>query len=493
MPYTLHPYQTELVDKARASLANGNKSVLIVSPPGSGKSVVIAAIAKSAADKGGHILFIVHRKELVEQITNTFHRAGIDDTSFTAMTMGKVANRLDKLPKPTLIITDESHHALAKTYRKIYDYYTGVPRLGFTATPWRLNGDGLGDVYSAMVEGPTVKWLIANHYLAPFHYYGAVNIDTSKLRVSRGQYTGKSMDDAFGKFIFGSTIELYRKHADGRQAIVYAYSVEFSKRIAEAFNNAGITAVHADSKTPKAERERIMADFKSGKIQALTNVDLISEGFDVPDCGVVIMLRPTKSLVMDLQQGMRGMRYRPGKTSVIIDQVGNFKEHGLPDDEQEWNLDGRPKRKKETGDDKPLYTCERCLASFREWTADDTCPVCGAPKPSVVPTDKETVQADLVDLSTQEGRQLAKANLNPYGKGWKTTYEIVQAQIDTGKRKAKNPLYSTAMMMVRQGKWLNTGELEQAANELDISFHAITVAVDWARKKYRPTKMTFNF
>ncbi|MEE6665706.1 DEAD/DEAH box helicase, partial [Limosilactobacillus fermentum] len=330
MTFKPYPYQQDLIDKARNSLAKGNRAVLLVSPAGSGKSVVIAEIARLAVEKGGHVLFMVHRKELVDQIKETFQADGIDHNHTTIMTVGRIKNRLEKLPKPTLIITDETHHALAKTYRTIYDYYSGVTRLGFTATPWRLSGKGFKDVYDDMVEGPTVKWLIDHHYLAPFTLYG-YNADTSMLKKSStGDYTTKSMDDFASHIIYGDVIKEWREKADGQKTIVYCHSIEFSKQVAKAFNEAGIPAMHADSKTPAAERGQIMNDFKTGKITVLCNVDLISEGFNVPDCSCVVMLRPTQSLVLYIQQSMRSMRYQPGKQAVIIDQVSNYENFGLP-------------------------------------------------------------------------------------------------------------------------------------------------------------------
>lgn len=327
--YKLHGYQTKLVNQARQKLSSGKHSVLIVSPAGSGKSVVIA----------------------------------------------EIAHRLDKLPKPTLIITDETHHSLAKTYKKIYEYYSEVPRLGFTASPWRLSGKGLGDVYESMVEGPDVKWLIDNQYLAPYDYYSVKLIDDKALkRSSTGDYTNKSIDDAVGKVIYGDVIKTYKDKVNGQKTIVYAHSIEFSKKIAQEFNDAGIKAAHADSKTPAKERDEIMTDFKTGKIKVLCNVDLISEGFNVPDCSVVIMLRPTESLVLDIQQSMRCMRYRPNKTATIIDHVANYTRFGLPDTPRTWSLEGRPKKKSESGGT-AIRTCPHCFAVIP--AAYSTCPICG--------------------------------------------------------------------------------------------------------------------
>lgn len=372
-----YPYQQELIDKARKSLANGNKSVLIVSPAGSGKSIVIAEIARLAINKGGHVMFMVHRKELVEQIKDTFLKDEIDLSHTTIMTVGRIKNRLGKLPKPTLIITDETHHSLAKTYQTIYEYYSDVPRLGFSATPWRLSGKGLKDVYDDMVVGPSVKWLIDNHYLAPFKMYG-FKADTSDLKKSStGDYTKKSMDDMASKIIHGDIIRNWKDKANGRKTIVYCHSIEFSKKVAQWFNDAGIPAKHADSKTPAKERDEIMDKFREGKIKVLCNVDLVSEGFNVPDCSCVIMLRPTQSLVLYVQQSMRSMRYVKGKTAIIIDQVENYKNFGLPDADRQWSLNDRKKRKKSDKTIGPaIRTCDECFAVIPAQCIK--CPVCGA-------------------------------------------------------------------------------------------------------------------
>lgn len=348
--------------------------MLLVSPAGSGKSVIIAEVARLAALKGGRVLFMVHRRELVDQIKKSFAENQVRMSQCTIMTVGKIKNRLDSLPRPNLIITDETHHGLAKTYRTIYKHYKDVPRLGFTASPWRMSGQGLGEIYDTMIEGPTVSWLIEHHYLAPYSYYSVKLIDESKLsKSSTGDYTSKSIDDAVGKTIFGDVIGTYRAKTPGQKAIVYAHNVKFSKQVAKEFNAAGITAKHADAKTPTLEREQIMSDFKTGKIKVLCNCDLISEGYDVPDCSVVIMLRPTRSLVLDIQQSMRCMRYQPGKQATIIDHVANYTRFGLPDTPRTWTLKGRKKHSKQTT--VPIQTCPNCYAVIA--AGRTVCPICG--------------------------------------------------------------------------------------------------------------------
>lgn len=359
----LYPYQKELVHKSRRLISKGSKGVLIQSPPGSGKSFVIAKIAKQATDKGNNVLFIVHRRELVEQIKETFELAGVNNDFTTIMTVGKVVNRLDSLPTPSIVITDETHHSRAATYKKIYNHYENAIRLGFTATPWRMNGKGFTDIYDSIVHGEQVNWLIDNEFLAPFDYYAPNLTDLEALKKSStGDYTKKSMDDAVSRAIFGDVVKHYKELAKDKKTILYAHSVEASKELAQTFINNGINAVHADAKTSEIEREKIMNEFKSGDIEVLCNVDLVSEGFNVPDCSCVILVRPTASLVLYLQQSMRALRYQKDKKATIIDHVGNFSFHGLPNDEREWTINGRDKktRKNNTENETPIKQCLYC-------------------------------------------------------------------------------------------------------------------------------------
>lgn len=258
-----------------------------------------------------------------------------------------VVNRIKRndIIQPNLIITDESHHALANSYRKIYDYFKYVPKIGFTATPVRLNGSGLGDVNDKIIEGPKVQWLIENNRLAPFKYYAPNDLDRSKLKMnSIREFSSASISNAMERKIYGNAVKHYEKLADGEQAIAYCHNIESSIRTAEEFNSHGIPAAHIDAKTPKAERDAIIDRFRRGEIKVLSNVEIIGEGFDVPDCSTVILLRPTKSLSLYIQMAMRGMRYRPNKTATIIDHVNNVEEHGLPNYPHEWSLDVKKKQ-----------------------------------------------------------------------------------------------------------------------------------------------------
>jgi superfamily II DNA or RNA helicase len=167
----LYDYQNDLVKRAKQAYIEGFKAPCIVSPCGSGKSVMVAEIARMTTSKGNRVLFLVHRHELIDQIKKTFETIGVDLKLVNFGMVQTVVRHLETIKKPQLVITDENHHGLAASYRKIYDYFSDVPRLGFTATPIRLNGSGLGDVNDLLIEGVSAKWLIENHRLAPYEYY----------------------------------------------------------------------------------------------------------------------------------------------------------------------------------------------------------------------------------------------------------------------------------------------------------------------------------
>jgi len=203
--------------------------------------------------------------------------------------------------------------------------------------------------------------------------------DLSGLKRKGSDYDTDSASEMLMKrAVFGDVIENYRKYADGLQTICYCSSIKHSEAMADEFQQAGINAVHFDGNTPTDERKRIIEDFRNKKIQILCNVDLISVGFDVPDCWCCILLRPTMSAALAIQQSGRELRPQPGKTAIILDHVGNYTRHGLPDDDREWSLDSNLKPKKEYGDDGNLFVrqCPECYFTFKSGPA--ICPNCGA-------------------------------------------------------------------------------------------------------------------
>lgn len=439
----LRPYQEQLVSKVRDAWLHGKKAPCIVLPCGGGKSCIVAEMAKRTTDNKKRVLFLVHRKELCQQIESTFRRWGVDMLRCSVMMVQTAARRLAKIPPPALIITDENHHSPAATYKKVYDAFPDAKRVGVTATPIRLDGSGLGDVNDILIEGVSAKWLIDNSFLAPYDYYAPSLVDLSGIKIKKGDYDISSVENLMlRKAVFGDVIKYYNQLAKGRQAVCYCTSVRHSMETAMQFNMAGIDAAHIDGSTPKSERERIIEDFRRGAIDILCNVDLISEGFDVPDCECAILLRPTQSLTLYIQQSMRCMRYRKGKRAVIIDHVGNYARFGMPDADRRWSLDSKKKRKNEVmkEDEVKIKECPECFYVFRPFNEKgepvNVCPVCGYEFPKKERSEIEHEQAELkkiegfvLDYKTPE-ECLSYSELLDYARkhGYKDGWAFYQAK-----------------------------------------------------------------
>ena len=394
----LREYQADLIGMIRFAILHGCRSIVSVLGCGGGKSVIQAEIARSATGKGNRVLFLVHRKELCEQITGTFTAQGVDMDLCSVSMVQTVSRHIDKLPEPRIIITDEAHHSTAASYKKIYAAFPDACRLGFTATPCRLNKGGLGEVYDKLITSVTTQWLIEHNYLSPYKYYSVKLADTSELHIKAGDYKADEIAELMqNKEIYGETVKQWEKLAKNKKTIAYCASVEAAEQTAEQFRQAGYTAEALSGSTPKELRAQIMQDFRDSKIMILTNCELFGEGLDVPDCECTVLLRPTQSLTLYIQQSMRSMRYMPGKTAIIIDHVGNCYLHGLPDDNREWTLE--PKKKQENM--VKIRECPQCYAVYPP--TQQKCPYCGyAAVKEIQRKDKEVVEIDLVEMKRQD-------------------------------------------------------------------------------------------
>lgn len=283
----LRDYQNELIEGIYRSMSEGNTKIMVVSPAGSGKSVTMSEIARRATNKGNRVLFIVHRRELVNQIKATFIANDVDMDLCHVGMVQTVANRIKrgKEPTPSIILVDEAHHSMAKTYLNIFENFNNAYVLAFTATPWRMSGRGFTDIFQDLIVGKTVQWLIDNNRLAPFKYYSVNLMDNDKLKKnSTGDFSDASITLSMEPQIYGDVIKNYKKFADGQKTIVYTHNVQSSKEVAEKFISNGYAAKQVDGKTPKVEREKAMELFRSGDITILVNAELYGEGVDVPDC-----------------------------------------------------------------------------------------------------------------------------------------------------------------------------------------------------------------
>ena len=415
----LRNYQEKLIHDIRLSIHRHHKSVLAVLGCGGGKSIIQAEIARSATEKHNNVLFLVHRKELCEQIENTFINQGVDMSLCSVSMVQTVSRRLKTLPVPCLIITDEAHHSNASNYRKIYDYFPNAIRLGFTATPCRLDGSGLSETYDDMIVSVSTKWLIDNNYLSPYKYYSVKLADTSKLHSRCGEYNSEEVANLMENHkIYGETVKEWLRLAFNKKTIIYCASVKASEETAERFRTAGYDCISLSGQTPKNEREEAVQMFREGKIKILCNCDLFGEGFDVPDCECTILLRPTKSLTLFIQQSMRSMRYMPNKTAIIIDHVGNCYQHGLPDDDRLWDLHAKKKKKK--GNSVPI--CKECPECFRVVPYTKKQCECGY----IFRAVKQARPTETVDIKLEEIKQVPLSEFK--GKTWEEVVSFQKAK-----------------------------------------------------------------
>lgn len=339
----------------------------------------MAEIARRATAKGNRILFMVHRKEIIDQVIKTFNQQGVDKSLAKIGMVQTLTRHVDKLEKPDIIFVDEAHHVLAKSYQRILEEFPDSLKLMFTATPYRMSGKGFTDVADDLIVGNSIKQLIKDGFLAPIDYYAPKQLDISQLKVKRnGEFDEKSIEKAFKPKVYGNAVKTFRKLAGNKQAIAYTYNVASAERLAQELNDNHITAKSVSGQTPKDERQKIIEEYRAGNIQVVTNAELFTEGLDLPNVDCVIMLRPTQSLSLYLQFAMRCMNPRKGKTAIIIDHVGNVNRFGLPTDNRDWKLEGNGKKGNTdaNSDAKPITTCPDCFATF--YRKGDTCPFCGA-------------------------------------------------------------------------------------------------------------------
>ena len=403
----LRDYQEELITNIKQSILKGNRSIIVQSPPRSGKTVVMAHIAKGATDKGNRVLFFSHRKEINEQVRKTFELNDVNLNLVTIDGVQTLVRKLDELEEPEIILIDEAHHSKANSYIKIINHFPNALKLLFTGTPIRLNGDGFDDIADDLIVGKTVKWLQEHGNIAPFKYYAPSMIDTSKLKKRAGEFTKQSVDETMKTVIYGDVIEHYEKLAKGKQAIVYTHSVEGSENVSKAFNKVGYNSIAVSGKTPKEERETAMRAFRNGDLKIMVNCELFTEGIDLPNVDVCIMLRPTQSLSLYLQFAMRALNPREEKTAIIIDHVANVERFGLPNIDRDWTLSGIETKKQKAKIGEPTTrTCDLCFATY--WSAERMCPLCGHQNEITERELEEIKEARLEEIREEKQAQLTQ-------------------------------------------------------------------------------------
>lgn len=342
------------------------------------------------------------------------------------------------------------HHAVAGQWRNVTDRNPNAFLLGLTATPERLDGKGLGiesgGVYEKLVLGPSVKSLIERGYLSqPRVFAPPINFDDSALRTIAGDYDVKQMSEMLDQpQIIGDCVRHYSKICPNMPAIAFCSTIEHARHTAEQFCNAGFNFKCIDGTMSDFDRRDAIEGLGSGRYDGLTSCNIISEGTDIPVVGCAIFLRKTKSLSLYLQQAGRVLRPYSGKEySIILDHVRNVENHGFPEDERDWSLEGRRKQKRDE-DEIFIRTCPQCYACYK--SSLRACPVCGFGAENAIKSQREIefIDAELVEIQkVQKERERKEANafnkLLELGKqrGYSNPYAWAKIVLNSRKRKRK--------------------------------------------------------
>ena len=373
--------------------------------------MIFSEIARRTTLKKNRVLFLVHRREILDQTITTFKKQKVDLNLTTLGMVQTLTRHIENIPEPRLIIVDEGHRALAKSYQRILKQFPKAIVLLFTATPHRTGRIQLDQIADDIIVGQSIHELTEKGFLAPFRYFQPPDDFDSKLlkRSSTGDYTAESMQQAMSTKIFGHIVKQYKRIADGMQAVVYTYSIDSAVEIARKFNSEGISAVEVDGTTSKEKRDLAVRKFREQEIKILVNVNLFTEGVDLPNVDCVIMARPTASLALYLQFSMRCLNPRKGKTAIIIDHANNFKTFGYPDDDRDWKQaikSGKQKNKSLLTDSGiSITTCDYCFAVVKaSEVKNGKCPICG--KPIKVHEAKPVSDVDLVEATKERQKAI---------------------------------------------------------------------------------------
>lgn len=358
----LRDYQIEICEKINEAF-EAHRSVMMQMPTGTGKTVVLASLVKQYLNRDADcsVLIVAHRIELIEQIGEHLRGYGIAygviaggrktkkaESVMVAsiQTLSSQLSTLGSLLYPSLVVIDEAHHALAKTYQMLWAAWPEAKFLGLTATPYRMSGDGFTDLFEVLVDSWSVKQFIADGWLSPYDYYSIrpdseeqQEIDSLKKRGADGDFQMKELREKLDvRPSIERLFESFERFAFDKKGIIYAIDIAHAEHIAEFYRLQGVNAVAISSKTPTKERAEVIRTFKDeNRIQILVSVDLFSEGFDCPDVEFIQMARPTLSLAKYLQMVGRGLRPCKGKQCcTIIDNVGLYRTFGLPSVDRDW-------------------------------------------------------------------------------------------------------------------------------------------------------------
>jgi DNA repair protein RadD len=467
---TLRPYQESAIRELHARIASGRRRIVVVAATGSGKTVIFAHVVAGTVARGQLVLVVAHRRELIQQTYEKLLHAGLREHQ-VGVVMATDARRrptapvqvasIDTLrhrPKPPadLVIVDEAHRELARSYREMRAHYPDAVHLGFTATPYRADNRGLGEFYEDLLLVASIRELIDQGYLVEPRVF-TVPADRlpnlAGVRVRAGDYAQDQLDEAVDQAkLVGDIVEHWLRHAGGVRTVAFAVSVKHSRHIAERFREGGIAAEHLDGTTPTPERDAILARIESGQTRVVSSCGVLSEGWDQPSVKCAVLARPTKSTGLYLQQAGRILRPWQGERAIILDHAGCAREHGLPQDEKEFSLEPRPKRRRCEPTQVPIRVCDGCQAVLPARLR--VCPECGLlfveERPVPTETDGQLVEATASEpaASLSDGAKKAR----PRGEWDRAMQRTVFEQLRALARSRKeNAVWVEARFVERYG------------------------------------------
>lgn len=380
----LRPYQQKWLKRIFA--AEGR--VLVVGPTGAGKTVVAAALIRKARKEGKRVLFLAHRRDLVNQCVTRLHSVGIarvgvimagcpadPDADVQVASIQTYARR--QAQQFDIVFIDEAHHATAKSYRKVIEDNQDAQLYGLTATPVRLDGKPLNDLFDSVAQSEFAPALIEQGALAKVRVWSHPAPDLSGVKRVGGDYDRNELGRRMKHKSIGDVVEHWELRAERRPAVCFAVNVEHAKRVVAEFRKRGYSAGLVVADTPIDERARVISGLSTGETNVVVTVEVLTEGWDCPDAACCIMLRPTMSEALCRQ--MMGRALRPTSKwphSVILDHVGNTirRVRILPDEARDWSDALDPKKPREPGGEARTKECPDCGNSA--WFGARTCGFC---------------------------------------------------------------------------------------------------------------------